>query len=317
MADRKCFDAFCFISSGLSELTTKINCIIQYIQTQAKDKYVKITLGNTHTIVLEQQEINNKFTYYIYDPNHCEKPKALFSAKTIAEEIFSVVKRMAFPLAYINYLLDKNLILNCYVYPQDITEEKDYAMDHIQNVMNSYSSLNERHLFNDANDLLERYLNNCAARGIVISNIYFLLTKIQNESGIDLKEVLALLKNEMQLHLLSIQLMPTNPKQWQMICYSYLGKIGKSTLLHELAALGDIQATKHALPFSDFTIKDNSGYTPLQRAIAANEFPEVKEVVAYEEKVYKKTNRLKYTINYRMLSSVAEFKDQRFLSYKG
>lgn len=213
LGDRICFDAFSFIASGSSELTSKMDYIIRNLQKHKINLYTKITLANSHAIALEQRAINDTFIYYIYDPNNNEEPKPLFSAKNIADEIFNVVKRIAFPYLYIHYLLDKNLILNFYVYPQDVKEEKDSTIEHLENLINIHILTNKENLFEDIKDLLERYKNKCAARGIVLSNIYFQLTKIQSEKNIDLREELTLLEKEINLHVLSVKLMPSKTKQ--------------------------------------------------------------------------------------------------------
>lgn len=135
LKNQKCQDAFSFVASDQAQLKEQVKQIIQNFQKYNKDVYAHVTLGHTHSFVLEQTKKNGKMTYYVYDPNNPDLPRPLTTTNEIVVELNAIINRIKFcTSSYYDYLTkNTNLLFTFYVYPANEFEEKDKLINRLQN----------------------------------------------------------------------------------------------------------------------------------------------------------------------------------------
>jgi hypothetical protein len=307
LGDRICHSAFTFLATNHRELEHHVNLIIKKIKTSShKDCFLKMTLGHVHCVVLEQQFVNDKFIYYLYDPNNPEKPKPLSSSEEITKEIECSVKRIAFSTNPLKYYLDSNYIINCYLYSKSLVNDQPMCLKKIKQRLDSFDSKSAPPELKDANYYLQRLSIMSAATGVVINNLDFLFSSLRPDIKSELAAEIKALKCEKENYLLSTQFLPTEIKKINSKCFSYIQHSGNVTLLHEMAYVGDLEAIQKIISYADHFAKDNYSILPVQYAINSSEYPAFKLLIKHAEKQDEKTiSTQSKKLDYLALSSSA------------
>jgi hypothetical protein len=314
-----CLNAFSFISSNYDELNEIISMIICKLQKERQNRYIHVTFAYFHSFAIEQVFKENEFKYYIYEPNHANQPSPLYNSAEITSAIESSIRFIKFSvLLTLNYSFwkDHSNLLSFYIYPDAKYKKKDYLIENIERriltcqkelqanfILKSEAEIanvtqiikickstdNVRaqlecqsvQLVEEIGILINKYKKKKAAKGILLNNLSILLTKLQAESNLDFSQEIEIIKKVLKKHILTLDFEPIKNNKHNIICYAYSKVLGESILLHEVARLGDIEATQALLPYSDLLLENCSKRTPLLTAIEGAEFSVLKEILKF------------------------------------
>ncbi|MDP3706125.1 MAG: hypothetical protein Q8R24_09490 [Legionellaceae bacterium] len=247
LASKKCSDVFSLITNDDLELLENIKKIIKKIQSVKQNVLVHITLGYLHSFVLEQRIEDDAFYYYLYDPNSCAVPKKISCLQDLIHEIRNVLEKIKFSLGsrYFFYE-DEKALFSFYIYPEKLNDKV---------ISSFYCKLMDGPYKDDINikevlNLIDLYHANLIAKNIVLIQIIEWIKKAPRARFYFTEEIRAI-EREMSNHLYSMSFMPVDHHKYKVECFNYVKNYGRISLLHEVARIGDIDAVKALMPYSD------------------------------------------------------------------
>jgi hypothetical protein len=316
--DLTCLSAFSFISSNYEELRENISKIICKLQKQRQNRYIHVTFAYFHSFAIELVFNEDEFKCYMYEPNYYNQPSTLYNADEIARAIESsirYIKLSVFLTFNYSFWKDHSNLISFYIYPAAKYEKKDYLIEKIerrilacqedlranfslkseaeitltQTIKTSKSSSVDlvklqcisAQLVEEIGVLIDNYKKKKGVRGILLNNLSILLIKLQAESNLNFNEEIIIIKKILKKHIFTLDFEPVKNNKHKIICYSYSRELGDSILLHEVARMGDIEATEVLLPYSDLSLRNCSKRTPLLTAVEGAEFSVIKVILKF------------------------------------
>lgn len=178
---------------------------------------------------------------------------------------------------------------NCFEKPILLAEKiNEKQLSEILKILNSeFEPKNHEvlELFDEALEMINRYLSFELPRGILLNNLFFIVKELEKKSSVCFQNTLSEIQDALKSHLLTSDFFHSEILAKKLQCYEYFkANVGNINLLDEAARLGDLQAISTLVSYFEPLPLIPHSISPLEKATWEAHYRAVKIMISFYEK---------------------------------